>query len=354
MRILKVLGLVLSAAVLAAIILLSLRFFLGNEDLWLCQNGEWIKHGNPVAPQPTTTCGNIEQEASTSMANPASVNCLEKGGKVEIKKDESDGEYGMCIFPDGKQCEEWAMFRGECPVGGQENRETTLSKPSAEDSAASPLIIEGSMPGNWYFEASAIAELYDGNGNLLARSPVQAKGEWMTTGSVPFEGKLEFKAPSTPTGTIILRNDNPSGLPENAKFETYPVFFGQQITVFFGNSEKDPEMMDCSHVFSVTRTIAKTTGVGRAALEELLKGPTEKEKDEKYFSSINPGVVINSLTITDGVAKVDFDKQIEYQLGGSCRVTSIRSQIETTLKQFPSVKQVIISVEGRTEDILQP
>jgi len=35
-------------------------------------------------------------------------------------------------------------------------------------------------------------------------------------------------------------------------------------------------------------------------------------------------------------------------------VGSIRSQIESTLKQFPSVKQVIISVDGRTDDILQP
>jgi len=30
----------------------------------------------------------------------------------------SGGEYGVCRFADNRQCEEWAMFRGECPEGG--------------------------------------------------------------------------------------------------------------------------------------------------------------------------------------------------------------------------------------------
>lgn len=54
----------------------------------------------------------------TSLANPASVNCVDKGGKLEIKKRQDGGEYGVCIFPDNRQCEEWAMFRGDCPEGG--------------------------------------------------------------------------------------------------------------------------------------------------------------------------------------------------------------------------------------------
>ncbi len=27
-------------------------------------------------------------------------------------------EYGVCTFIDNMQCEEWALFRGDCPVGG--------------------------------------------------------------------------------------------------------------------------------------------------------------------------------------------------------------------------------------------
>jgi putative hemolysin len=52
------------------------------------------------------------------IANPASVNCINKGGSLSIQKRGDGGEYGICIFEDNRQCEEWAMFRGKCPVGG--------------------------------------------------------------------------------------------------------------------------------------------------------------------------------------------------------------------------------------------
>lgn len=54
------------------------------------------------------------KEPAVGMANPASVKCVHKGGKLNIVKDEKGGEVGMCMFPNGAQCEEWAFFRGEC------------------------------------------------------------------------------------------------------------------------------------------------------------------------------------------------------------------------------------------------
>lgn len=34
------------------------RFVIGGpEDDWICVDNEWIKHGNPSAPKPTTLCG---------------------------------------------------------------------------------------------------------------------------------------------------------------------------------------------------------------------------------------------------------------------------------------------------------
>ena len=125
------------------------------------------------------------------------------------------------------------------------------------------------------------------------------------------------------------------------------------VKVFFNNSQMDPEA-SCNKVFPVERRIVKTLAVGRASLQELLKGPTEKEKAQGYFTSINSGVKINSLTVEDGTAKVDFNEELEFQVGGSCRVSAIRAEIAQTLSQFPTVKEVIISINGRTEDILQP
>lgn len=53
----------------------------------------------------------------TGLANPASTNCSNNGGTLEMRKNKI-GEYGVCIFKDNQQCEEWALLRGECPVGG--------------------------------------------------------------------------------------------------------------------------------------------------------------------------------------------------------------------------------------------
>lgn len=49
--------------------------------------------------------------------NPASVNCVDKGGK-HVAESGPNGQFGICQFPDNRQCEEWALLRGECPAGG--------------------------------------------------------------------------------------------------------------------------------------------------------------------------------------------------------------------------------------------
>ena len=58
------------------------------------------------------------QKTAGRIANPASVNCIKHGGTLSIRERGDGGEYGVCMFTDNRQCEEWAMFRGKCPVGG--------------------------------------------------------------------------------------------------------------------------------------------------------------------------------------------------------------------------------------------
>lgn len=106
-------------------------------------------------------------------------------------------------------------------------------------------------------------------------------------------------------------------------------------------------------VKSVTRTIPKTQAVARAAIEELLKGPLNEER-ATYSSSIPKGVKINSLRIEKGTAYIDFSEELQAYGGGSAAAITIEWQIKKTLMQFPTVDEVIISIEGRTEDILQP
>ena len=125
------------------------------------------------------------------------------------------------------------------------------------------------------------------------------------------------------------------------------------VKIFFGNIKEDPEVLNCEKVYSVEREVFENK-VMVQALEELLKGPTLEEQEKGYLTNINPGVNINSLIVENNIAKVDFDEQLGFQVGGSCRVMAIRSQITGTLVQFPEINDVIISINGRIEDILQP
>jgi uncharacterized protein len=69
----------------------------------------------PPEPTPMATITALKTVPPTSvgMANPASVNCGNIGGTTEIKKNPDGSEYGMCTFPNGTSCEEWALFRNE-------------------------------------------------------------------------------------------------------------------------------------------------------------------------------------------------------------------------------------------------
>ncbi|MDD4901279.1 MAG: GerMN domain-containing protein [Patescibacteria group bacterium] len=295
MKILKISGLII---VILAVVILGIRFLSGSEDTWLCQNGVWIRHGNPYAPQPTSGCGDLKQ-------------------------------------PD----------------------EILVTAPKLNQAVNSPLTVAGQAKGNWFFEASFPIELIDDQGKILGQDYVQAQSDWMTENFVPFKGEINYQAEATTTGRLVLKNDNPSGLPQNDKRIEILVIINPSQTIavkaFFSNNNLDPAV-SCNKVFPVERQVGKTAAVARAALEELLKGQTDQEKAQGYFTSINPGVKIQKLTIDAGTAKVDFDETMGQGMGGSCRVSAIRAQISQTLKQFPSVKNVIISVDGRTADVLQP
>lgn len=43
---------------------------------------------------------------------------MASGGRLVIETAGDGGEYGVCLFEDNRQCEEWALLRGACPVGG--------------------------------------------------------------------------------------------------------------------------------------------------------------------------------------------------------------------------------------------
>lgn len=136
---------------------------------------------------------------------------------------------------------------------------------------------------------------------------------------------------------------------EAAGFESTPA----HVVIYFGKTNAAANG-SCAQVFPVPRMVTATNAVGLASLIELLKGPTPAETAAGYMTSINSNVDVHYLSVANGKAQVDFSDSIEKAVGGSCRVAAIRTQIEETLKQFPSITDVVISVDGRTADVLQP
>lgn len=61
------------------------------------------------------------EPAQAGLANPATVFCAENGNKSEIRTAADGSQTGVCIFPDGSTCDEWAYFRGECSPAAEGN-----------------------------------------------------------------------------------------------------------------------------------------------------------------------------------------------------------------------------------------
>lgn len=122
----------------------------------------------------------------------------------------------------------------------------------------------------------------------------------------------------------------------------------REVTVYFARLEgQEVEMVP------VKRSVSAESPA-KAAVEALLKGPTAREKERGLDTEIPEGTRLEGINLKDGTARAAFTPELDRNIGGSMRVTTIRRQIEETLRQFPTVKEVVIEVEGRTEDVLQP
>ena len=67
-----------------------------------------------------------------NIPNPASVYCTQQGNKLEIRTAADGSQFGVCVFPDGSTCDEWAYFRGECGPGVQINPAPNTSDEAAQ------------------------------------------------------------------------------------------------------------------------------------------------------------------------------------------------------------------------------
>jgi hypothetical protein len=284
---------------------------LSGEDDWICQNGQWVKHGNPNSPAPTSGCGEaIKKE------------------EVKDEKKQTDNQ--------------------EPKVQALDNVDGTniiVDAPKANESIGLPLFIKGKAR---VFENTVSYRIKDSEGTVLLENYTTANSPDMGQFG-PFEASVNYLEPKGDKGTVEVFEYSAKDGSEINKVEI-PVVFKKveatDIKIFFGNRKEDPDAQNCGQVYEIARRIPKTTSVAKDSLSELFRGTYATDEDSGYFSEINRDAKINKIAIMGGIAKVDFSRELIDGIEGSCEKETIKAQITETLKQFPTVKEVEITVDG--------
>ena len=103
-----------------------------------------------------------------------------------------------------------------------------VDTPLRDATITPPVTITGKARGTWYFESIFPIVIVDWDGKIIGEGYGEAQDNWMTEDFVPFTTTVDFTvATGTPYrhGSLILRKDNPSGLPERDDALEIPIAF---------------------------------------------------------------------------------------------------------------------------------
>jgi hypothetical protein len=96
-------------------------------------------------------------------------------------------------------------------------------------------------------------------------------------------------------------------------------------------------------LFLTERGVPATQAVGRAALTQLLDGPSGTERNAGVTSLVPSGTTLLGLEIHDGIAFADFSTEFR----GNAEIPPMRvGQVVWTIGQFSTVDSVVIKVNG--------
>lgn len=71
--------------------------------------------GGTTAPTPFPENPEGEGDLFIGVPNPAAFYCQEMGYELEMRET-NQGTVGMCVFPNGAECEQWEFLTGTCAV----------------------------------------------------------------------------------------------------------------------------------------------------------------------------------------------------------------------------------------------
>ena len=106
---------------------------------------------------------------------------------------------------------------------------------------------------------------------------------------------------------------------------------------------------DGKNLVAEKREITFVTGIGKATIAELIKGP----KNTKLRKTIPEGTKMMDIDIQNGLATISFSKEMhEKHMGGSNGEQLTLYSVVNTLTQFPTVNKVQFLIDGQAVETL--
>jgi spore germination protein GerM len=122
------------------------------------------------------------------------------------------------------------------------------------------------------------------------------------------------------------------------------------LALYFGNTEMNPGLLDCSKVYAVERVVPVAPDMAEAAILQLFAGPTEKEIAEGYVSTFSEATrsILKSVKIEEGTAYVNLVdvRPILTSVSSSCGSSAFFAEVENTLRGVAPVKRVIFAIDS--------
>lgn len=161
-----------------------------------------------------------------------------------------------------------------------------------------------------------------------------------STASVGSQSTSTTSAPTTTVPTTSSTTTPAS--PPDTSSTTYST-----VVPYFFIDEAGHENRTGPFVVPIAREVPQTVAVARAAIEQLLAGPTEDEVRSfpAITTAIPDGVRLLGLTISEGIASIDFSREFE-ATDDSASVAVRAAQVVFTLSRFDSVAEVLFRQDG--------
>jgi putative hemolysin len=172
----------------------------------------------------------LQPTGTNEIPNPASVYCEQNGNKLEIHTADDGSQSGVCVFPDGKTCDEWAYFRGECGPAKQESQTPFISD-GATQKASNDGVGENASGG--YMPPGTEEEITDWRGVIKSTgtgAQYDDYFEYWFNGQIIYFG-IDSMDPAVQAQIETLRDSSKVVHLYGTLFSNVPDYNGSQIQV---------------------------------------------------------------------------------------------------------------------------